>query len=158
VSKQVKPEPIEEEPAPKSWRNAWPFFVALGAVVLLVGGVALSYLFRPAEDRASETAQVQYAINDFYTARNGANYAAYREHTCAADLASPEFITEQAFVAQNQDLKDNPIQIPEITDLTVEGDRATAQVHWHRKDSSDKVTTTPTIVVRENGEWKVCSS
>ena len=143
--------------APRSWKDAWPFLVALGVIVVAVVGLGLSYLLRPAEERVTDSTRVQYAINDYYTARNASDYTAYREHTCAADLASPSFITEQVFSEQNRDRRDNPIQI-DITDLTVDGDRAQAQVHWHLKNSSDQKHTVPTVVVRENGEWKVCTS
>ena len=46
----------------------------------------------------------------------------------------------------------------EITELVVDGDRATAKVHWHYDKTPDDVNVVDTIVVRENGEWKVCTS
>ncbi|MDL9938582.1 hypothetical protein QSJ18_17690 [Gordonia sp. ABSL1-1] len=154
------PESSAEPGAPRDWKAAWPFLAAVVVIVLAVGGLGISYLMRPPEERVSEDAKVQWAINGQYTARNGPDYASYREHTCAKDLADPEFVTEAAFVADNQRSLDTngPIQIPEITDLVVTGDRATADVHWHFKNSSDNTQIVPTIVVREDGDWKVCTS
>lgn len=152
--------PSEPDEAPRSWRNAWPFFVAAGGVGIVVLSIVVSNLARPAEERAGDSAQVQYAINDLYTARNGADYATFREHTCAADVERSDFVGEQQFVAENEkSLEVNGhIEIPEITDLVVDGERATAKVHWHYDKTPDDKKVTETTVVRENGEWKVCSS
>ncbi|MDH3008356.1 MULTISPECIES: Rv0361 family membrane protein [Gordonia] len=148
------------EEGPPNWKNAWPFFVAAGVVALLVLGIVLSSISRPPEERVSDDARVQYAINDLYTAKNGPNYAEYRANTCDADLDKTGFPSEAQFVAENQASLDQNgrIEIPEITDLVVDGDRATAKVHWHYKDKADAKQVVETIVVRENGEWKVCSS
>ncbi|GAA1482717.1 hypothetical protein GCM10009624_31570 [Gordonia sinesedis] len=145
------------ESAP-SWKNAWPFWVALIVVALAVVGLLLSYVWRPAEDRASDSAQVQFAINDVYTARNAVNYGDYRNGHCAADLAAPDFPSAEAFAAENRDSQkaNGLIVIPEITDVTVTGDRATAQVQWHFDKQPDRKQTTSVSVARENGKWKVC--
>ncbi|KAF0969373.1 MULTISPECIES: Rv0361 family membrane protein [Gordonia] len=146
--------------APPNWKNAWPFFVAAGVVALVVLGIVLSNISRPPEERVSDDALVQYAINDLYTAKNGPDYAEYRANTCDADLDKPGFPAEAQFVAENQASLDQNgrIEIPEITDLVVDGDRATAKVHWHYKNKSEDKQVVETTVVRENGEWKVCSS
>lgn len=139
--------------------NLWPFLAAVVVIVLVVGGVLLSNLLRPSDDRVSDAAQVQYAINDSYTARNSLDYRKYREVTCAAVVGAQDFPTEQVFVADNQRSRDTfgKIVIPEITDVTVDGDRATAQVQWHFENKgSDAKTVTPTVVVREGDKWKVC--
>ena len=108
--------------APRSWKDAWPFLVALGVIVIAVVGLGLSYLLRPAEERVTDSTRVQYAINDHYTARNASDYTAYREHTCAADLASPSFITEQVFkvngLGQLLILAINANDIPMVMTLT----------------------------------------
>lgn len=146
--------------AAPSWRKVWPFLLALIVVVVAVVGILLSYLIRPAEKRASEPAQVQYAINDFYTARNNLDYAEFRDHTCAADLNASDFPSEAEFTAENQkSLEANGrIVIPEISDVSVSGDRATATVHWQFDKKSDEKQTTNVVVLRENGNWKVCKA
>ncbi|SDU81240.1 DUF4878 domain-containing protein [Gordonia westfalica] len=148
------------EEAPPSWKNAWPFFAAAGFVGLVVLAIVLSSISRPAEERVSDDARVQYAINDLYTAKNGPNYVEYRANTCEADLNMPGFPAEAQFVAENQASldKNGHIEIPEITDLVVDGDRATVKVHWHYKNTPDDKQVVETTVIRENGEWKVCSS
>lgn len=140
--------------------NMWPFLAAVVVIVLVVGGVLVSNLLRPSDDRVSDAAQVQYAINDSYTARNSLDYRKYRSVTCAAVVDRDDFPTEHAFVADNQRSRDTfgKILIPEITDVTVDGDRATAQVHWHFENKgSDAKTVTAAVVVREGDNWKVCA-
>lgn len=155
---EITAEP-ERVPTP-SWRKAWPFLVALVVVVAAVGGIVASHIFRPAEDRAGDSAQVQYAINDIYNARNNVDYNAYRDHTCAADRNSTGFPTEAQFTAANQKSREDNgrIVIPEISDVQVSGDRATATVHWHFDKKSDQTQTTKVAAVREDGNWKVCKA
>lgn len=153
-------EPSAADPgARRSWKDAWPFWVALAVIV--IGGLAigLSYAFKPSGERGGDSAKVQYAINDAYTARNALNYDKYRGAHCAADLRAPGFPGREAFVADNRRSRDadGTIVIPEITDLTVHGDRADAKVHWHFDKHPDAKQTTQVSVVRENGSWKVCT-
>ena len=77
-----------------------------------------------------------------------------------ADVEAADFVSEEQFLADNREslLANGHIEIPEITELVVDGDRATAKVHWHYDKTPDDVNVVDTIVVRENGEWKVCSS
>ncbi|MGV9713001.1 Rv0361 family membrane protein [Gordonia sp. NPDC003424] len=146
--------------AQRSWKDAWPFLLALIVIVVAAAAIGISHLLRPAEDRMSETARVQHAISDAYTARNNADYAAYRSVTCAAELSSDAFPTESEFVEQNRrsNEQNGHIVIPEITDITVTGDRASAQVHWHFDGKPDEQQVAGTVVVREDGNWKVCKS
>ncbi|MGC4934677.1 hypothetical protein ACLQ3C_13465 [Gordonia sp. DT30] len=155
-----EPEAVDDEPAAPSWRKAWPFLVALLVVVLAAAGIGLSYLFRPAQERAGDSAQVQYAINDLYTARNNVDYTAFRDHTCSVDVNSAGFPAQPEFATENrQSLERNGrIVIPEITDLKVSGDRARATVHWHFDKQSDETQTTKVAAVREDGNWKVCKA
>ena len=152
------------EPAPaddrRSWKDAWPFLVAFAVVVIAAAGIGISYLIRPADDRLSVEAKVQHAINDSYTARNDLDYGKYRGATCSADLSSDTFPDETTFLDQNRRSFDENghIVIPEITDIAVDGDRATAKVHWHFDEKADQKQVADTIVVREDGDWKVCTS
>lgn len=151
--------PVDDEGS-KSWKDAWPFWVALIVVVAAILGVVLSNVLRPAEDRASDSAQVQFAINDVYTARNNVDYGKYKAATCATDVTSGAILPEAEFVAQNRKSVETNgrIVIPEITDVTVTGDRATARVHWHFDKSPDQTQVTSVVVVKDNGDWKVCKA
>ena len=154
------PSPQVPEGGSPSWKAALPFIIAVVVVVVVVIGVLISNAVRPAEDRMSEDAKVQHAINDYYTARNEADFDKYTAANCAAVRGAEGFPTKDKFVADNRrSMDDNgQIKIPEITDLTVDGDRATARVHWHFEKSEDKKNVVDTTVVREDGKWKVCTS
>ncbi|MEE4025136.1 hypothetical protein V1Y59_18780 [Gordonia sp. PKS22-38] len=147
-------------PAGRSWKEAWPFLVALGIIVVVALGIGISYLIRPADDRMNTEAHIQHAVNDAYTARNELDYAAYRGAMCAEELGSDSFPDEATFVDDNRiSFEENgQIVIPEIADITVTGDRATAQVHWHFDEKPDQEQVTNVVVVREDGDWKVCTS
>lgn len=150
----------EPDDASRTWKDAWPFFVAFGVVVIAAAGIGVSYLIRPAEDRMSDTARVQHAINDQYTARNDLDYAKYRGVTCQADLVGPDFPTEAAFLDANRASNDENghIVIPEIREIHIDGTRATADVEWHFDNKPDEKQLTHAVVVSEDGNWKVCTS
>ena len=149
-----------DEQRPRTWKDAWPFWIALLVVVVAILAVVLSNMLRPAEERASDSGQVQFAINDNYTARNNVDYGKFTQSTCAADTSSTSFISEQEFVSQNRTSVESKgrIVIPEITDVTVNGDRATARVHWHFDKTPDEKQTTSVVVVKDDGTWKLCTS
>jgi hypothetical protein len=155
-------DPREPDPADgrRSWKDAWPFLVAFAVVLIAAAGIGISYLIRPADARLSTEAQVQHAINDSYTARNDLDYAKYRGATCSAELTSDTFPDETTFLDQNRKSFEvnGHIVIPEITDIAVNGDRATAKVHWHFDEKADQKQVADTVVVREDGDWKVCTS
>jgi hypothetical protein len=126
----------------------------------VVIGVLISNAIRPAEERMSDDAKVQHAINNYYTARNEADFDKFVATNCAAVRTGQGFPTREAFVTDNTKSMDEngQIKIPEITDLAVDGDRASARVHWHFENSEGNKNVVATTVVREDGEWKVCTS
>lgn len=137
----------------------WPFLAAVIVIVLAVGAVLISNVIEPGDEKLTDSAQVQHAINDSYTARNGLDYAKFQSVTCTKVRTAGDFPDESAFVEQNRQSRDQfgKIVIPEITDVVVDGDRATAKVHWNfEKSGSDAKTVTSVVVVREGDEWKVC--
>lgn len=150
---------VPDDDAP-SWKAALPFIIAGVVVLVVVIGVLISNAVRPAESRMSDDALVQHAINDYYTARNEADFDKFAAVNCAAVRNAEGFPVRESFVTDNRrSMDDNgQIEIPEITDLTVDGDRASARVHWHFEKSEDKRNVVDTTVVREDGKWKVCTS
>ena len=160
MAKDRTPTPQAPDGDAPSWKAALPFIIAGVVVLVVVIGVLISNAVRPAEDRMSEDAKVQHAIKDYYTARNEADFDKYAAVNCAAVRNAPGFPAREAFVADNKKSMDEngQIKIPEITDLAVDGDRASARVHWHFENSEGNKNVVATTVVREDGEWKVCTS
>jgi hypothetical protein len=145
--------PIDDEP-----RTLWPFLVAVAIVVLTLGAIAVTYVVRPTDERLTEEAKVTRSINDYYTAKNAINYANFRANTCAADLGSVDFPSEDEFKIENTDERDadGAIEIGDISETVVNDNRATANVHWFRKERPE-TQITPVVLVNEEDNWKVCS-
>ena len=154
------PQPDDDlGPERLTWRAALPFLLAVAAVVIVLVVILVSASCRPAEDRVSEDAQVQFVVNDLYSARNSLNYELYRKSRCAADVAADDFPTAAEFADANRGPRDRDGQlvIPDM-DVEVAGDRAAVTVHVHRENREDQKFRTDLVVVKEDGEWKVCNS
>jgi hypothetical protein len=136
----------------------WPFLIAVVIVVLALGTIGVTYVVRPADERLTEEAKVARSINDHYTAKNAVNYPNFRAATCTADLSSVDFPTEDEFTIENTDARDadGAIEIDDISETVVNGNRATANIHWSRKEK-DETQITGVVLVNEDGDWKVCS-
>lgn len=139
-------------------RTPWPFIIAVAIVVIVLGAIGVMHVVRPAEDRLTEESKVSRTINDYYTARNAINYSNFRALTCAAERDSVEFPTEEVFSTENtRDREaDGQIEISDISETVVNGDRATANVHWFRQQKT-QTQITPVTLVKESDNWKVCS-
>ena len=136
----------------------WPFLVAVAIVVVTLGAIGVTYVVRPADERLTEEAKVTRSINDYYTAKNAIDYPNFRAATCAADTSSVDFPTEDEFIIENTDARDadGAIEIDDISESVVNGNRATANVHWSRKEKTE-TQITGVVLVNEEGDWKVCS-
>lgn len=139
-------------------RTPWPFIIAVAIVVLVLGAVGVMHVVRPAEDRLTEDSKVSRVINDYYTAKNAINYSNFRALTCATDRDSVDFPAEEAFTTENTDAReaDGQVEISNISETVVNGDRATANVHWFRKEKT-QTQITPVTLVKESDDWKVCA-
>ncbi|MFT4087506.1 MAG: hypothetical protein QM658_10195 [Gordonia sp. (in: high G+C Gram-positive bacteria)] len=160
--RRVEPDSITDDygdTEPRTWRDALPFFLAVAVVLILVGGVLLVAFVFPSSDRTSDSARVQYVVNDVYTARNSLNYQQYRASFCDRDVSAPDFPQQAAFVKQNRDDRDKlgQLHVPKM-DVTVDGDTAKVDVHSYRGSDESKSTVTTMTVVKQGDDWKVCAS
>ena len=48
--------------------------------------------------------------------------------------------------------------VDDVTDVKIDGDRATATVTYHFDKAPDEKTPVPMTFLREDGAWKVCST
>ena len=83
------------------------------------------------------------------------NYADFRSYTCRAEQG-----TEAEVLAGQRDsvAKQGERLIDDVTDVVVDGDRATAKVTYQFDKAPDTKTDVETTFVREDGAWKVCST
>ena len=79
--------------------------------------------------------------------------------TSAATHALPSTATRPISLPSNviRLLKHGERFVDDVTEVAVDGDRATAKVTYHFDKAPDTKTGVETTFVREDGAWKVCS-
>jgi len=133
-------------------RTATPFLAALAIISLVVIGIALVNYF--SNDELTPEQQVVRAAVAQNDALQKDNYADFAKNTCRAEQG-----TEAEVLAGQRDSKDKQGRrlIDDVTDVVVNGDRATAKVTYQFDKAPDAKTDVATTFVLEDGAWKVCS-
>ncbi|MDA4109943.1 lumazine-binding protein [Mycolicibacterium holsaticum] len=141
------------EPTPADRPTMTPFLAALGVFVLVVVGIALFNLL--GDDEPSAEAQVARAAVGQNDALQRQSYADFGSYTCAAERG-----TEADLLAGQRNSVDSRGErfVDDVTDVTVQGDRASAKVTYHFDKAPDAKTSVNMNFVREDGAWKVCSA
>ena len=142
---------MAEDP-PVDRPTAWPFMAALVIIVLVVAAIGLLNLFggeeRPADQQVATAAVGQ---ND---ALQRQNYGDFRGYTCGAlQGTEAEMLAAQRESAQKRGER----FVDDVTDVRIDGDRATAKVTYHFDNAPDAKEDVEMTFVREGGAWKVCS-
>ncbi|AFM15274.1 hypothetical protein Mycch_0454 [Mycolicibacterium chubuense NBB4] len=141
-----------EEPTSEG-STAAPF---LGALVIIVAIVIAIWLFNVfSGDHLTEEQQVGRAAAAQNDALQRQDYADFRTYTCAAQSGEEAKVIadQQASVAQHGERF-----LDGVTDVGIDGDRATAKVTYHFDKAPDAKQTVPMTFTREDGAWKVCST
>lgn len=130
-----------------------PFLAALAVVALVGVGIVMFNLLGDGEPSAEQ--QVARAVIAQNDALQRESYADFRSHTCAAERG-----TEADMLAGQQDSVESRGErfVDDVSDVEVDGDRASAKVTYHFDKAPDAKTTVPMSFVREDGAWKVCSA
>jgi hypothetical protein len=130
-----------------------PFGAAVVVFALVVVGVAVFTLTRG--DVLTEEQRVGRAVVGQNDALQRQNYADYQRYTCAAAQG-----TEANMLgAQQESLRQHGARyVDDVTDVTIDGDRATATVKYHFEKSPTDRGSTPLTFARQDGQWKVCSA
>jgi hypothetical protein len=129
-----------------------PFLAALALIVLVVIGIGFVNLFN--DDELPADHQVARAAVGQNDALQRQSYADFRSHTCRAEQGS-----EAEVLGRQRDsvAKRGERFVDDVTDIKVDGDRATATVTYHFDKAPDTKTGVDMTFVREDGAWKVCS-
>ncbi|ALI24588.1 hypothetical protein XA26_07280 [Mycolicibacterium fortuitum] len=143
----------EETEEPQDRPTMAPFLGALGVIVLVVIVVVLLNLF--GSDGRSEEQKVSLAAVGQNDALQRENFGEFSDHTCVAQRG-----TEADFLSRQRDSvsKRGARYVDDVTSIHVEGDRATATVVYHFGNTPDAKVNTETSFLREDGQWRVCSS
>ncbi|MGV0740433.1 lumazine-binding protein [Mycobacterium syngnathidarum] len=130
-----------------------PFLGALAVIVLVVIVVVLLNVF--GSDGRSDEQQVALAAVGQNDALQRENFGEFSGYTCAALRG-----VESDFIARQRDsvAKRGARYVDDVTEVKVDGDRATATVVYHFDNTPDAKVNTETTFVREDGQWRVCSS
>ncbi|CRZ16550.1 Rv0361 family membrane protein [Mycolicibacterium neworleansense] len=130
-----------------------PFLGALAVIVLAVIVVVLLNTF--GSDGRSEEQKVSLAAVGQNDALQRESFREFSDYTCAAQR-----VPEADFIARQRDsvAKKGARYVDDVTDVRVEGDRATAKVVYHFGNTPDAKVNSETSFVREDGQWRVCSS
>jgi hypothetical protein len=83
------------------------------------------------------------------------DYGKFRTFTCRAAHGS-----EADFLARQRDsvAKNGERYLDDVTDITVDGGRASATVTYHFDKTAETKTPAEVSFVQEDGAWKVCPS
>jgi hypothetical protein len=132
--------------------TATPFLAALAIIVIVVIAIGLLNFF--GDDELPADQQVARAAVGQNDALQRQNYADFRGYTCRAEQGS-----EAEVLAGQRDsaAKQGERFVDDVTDVKVDGDRATAKVTYHFDKAPDTKTGVDMTFVREDGAWKVCS-
>jgi hypothetical protein len=129
-----------------------PILIAMGVALLVLGAIGVAWLF--SDKTMSEDVKVGRAAVGQNDALQRDNYSDFRKYTCAAQQG-----TEAEVLGRQQ--KSKTVQgaryVDDVTEVKIDGDRATATVVYHFEHSADNKIEVPMTFVRENGDWTVCS-
>ncbi|WP_200902690.1 lumazine-binding protein [Mycobacterium sp. EPa45] len=129
-----------------------PILIALGVAVLVLAAVGIAWLVD--KKPMSEDVLVGRAAVGQNDALQRDNYSDFRKYTCAAQQG-----VEADVLAGQHKSKDahGARYVDDITDVKIDGDKATATVTYHFEHAAGALLKTPMTFARENGEWTVCS-
>jgi hypothetical protein len=130
-----------------------PFLGALAIIVLVVIAIWLFNVF--GTDDVPPDQQVGKAAVGQNDALQRQHYADFRTYTCRDQQGA-----EADVLARQRDsvAKHGERFVDDVTDVVIDGDRATAKVTYHFDKAPDTKTGVAMTFTREDGAWKVCST
>jgi hypothetical protein len=132
--------------------TATPFLAALAIIVIVVIAIGLLNFF--GDDELPADQQVARAAVGQNDALQRQSYDDFRGYTCRDEQgAEAEVLAGQRDSAAKQGER----FVDDVTDVKIDGDRATAKVTYHFDKAPDTKTGVDMTFVREDGAWKVCS-
>ncbi|MGV0790564.1 Rv0361 family membrane protein [Mycolicibacterium sp. XJ1819] len=140
------------DPEPVDRPTALPFLVALAIFGIVVIAIGLLNIFG-GDDRPADQ-QVATAIVGQNDALQRQNYSDFREFTCRSEQRSEAEVMSTQRDSEN---KKGARFVDDVTEVAIDGDRATAKVTFHFDKAPDDKTEVGMTFVREDGAWKVCS-
>jgi hypothetical protein len=130
-----------------------PFLGALAIIVVVVIAIWLFSVFET--DRTPEDQRVGRAAVGQNDALQREDFADFSAYTCEKSRGP-----QTDMIAHQRDsvAKRGARFVDDVTEVKIDGDRATATVTYHFDKAPDEKKPVPMTFVREGGAWKVCST
>lgn len=130
-----------------------PFLGALAIIVVVVIAIWLASVLRG--DRTPDDQRIGVAVVGQNDALQRENFADFGTYTCPSERGN-----EGDFLARQRDSvgKRGARFVDGVTEVKIDGDRATATVTYHFDKAPDDKKPVPMTFLREAGTWKVCST
>ena len=146
-------EPPYSSDRPSSRATPGPFLGALAIIVVVVIGVWLVNVL--SGDELTDDQQIGLAVVAQNDALQRQDYADFRSHTCVEHHG-----TESKVISRQRDSVATRGErfVDGVTDVTIDGDRATAEVTYHFAQDPDAKETVEMAFARRDATWKVCST
>ncbi|MCG7595593.1 lumazine-binding protein [Mycobacterium sp. PSTR-4-N] len=141
------------EPEESTGNSAAPFLGALAIIVAIVIAIWLFNVF--SGDELTDEQLIGRAAAGHNDALQRDDYADFRSYTCAAQVGTEAEILDRqrdSKAAQGERFLDG------VTDVEIDGNRATASVTYHFANAPDAKQTVDIPFAKEDGAWKVCST
>ncbi|NKS52920.1 hypothetical protein GS500_06835 [Rhodococcus hoagii] len=139
---------MSDEHAPvddPSRTTAKPFILAVSIVAILMIGIVVSALLRPADESRSDADRLNASATDFVRASNNADAEALDRMVCDG------FAEDRSPIAG----REGEVVVEALDNAVVDGDSATADVRISAKDDKGATTSTWTFVLGDD-RWLVC--
>jgi hypothetical protein len=130
-----------------------PLLGALAIIVIVVIAIWLFNLFRG--DRTPEDQRVGRAAVGQNDALQREDFSDFSSYTCKKlQGAETDVLARQRDSAAKRGAR----FLDDVTDVKIDGNRASATVTYHFDKAPEEKTPIPMTFVREDGAWKVCST
>jgi hypothetical protein len=130
-----------------------PFLGALAIIVVVVIAIWLFSVFET--DRTPEDQRVGRAAVGQNDALQREDFADFSAYTCEKSRGSQ---TDMVAHQRDSTTTRGARFVDDVTEVKIDGDRATATVTYHFDKAPDEKKPVPMTFVREGGAWKVCST
>lgn len=143
--------PADDEAADRP--TVAPFLGALAIIVIVVIAIWLFNVLQA--DRSPQDQLVGRTAVGQNDALQRENFADFGSYTCAKMRG----VEADVIVRQRDSVAKRGARfVDDVTDIKIDGDRATATVTYHFDKAPDAKAPVPVTFVREDGAWKVCST
>ena len=137
----------QHEPAEDPSRTtAKPFLLAVSIVAIVMIGIIVSALMRPADENRTEADRLNASATDFVRASNNNDDEATDRMTCDA------FADDRSPLAG----REGEVTVEALSNAQVNGNDATAEVRISADDGKGATTSTWQFV-QGDGRWLVCN-